>query len=190
MSRQHGPWVITDSKECYRDPWVRLRRDEVIRPDGDPGTYCVVDLKPGVSVLAMDDAGKVFLTEEFHYGVGRVTLETVSGGIESDEDALESAKRELQEEIGITAELWTDLGTCDPFTANVVSPSKLYLAEGLTHGDASPEGTEQIRCVEMTLAEAFDAVMNSQITHSASSLAILKTYFLRGQPGSPPDMTG
>ena len=60
----------------------------MIRLDGKPGTYSVVNLKPGVSVLAIDSKNYVYLTEEFHYGVGRVTLETVSGGIETDESRL------------------------------------------------------------------------------------------------------
>ena len=84
--RQHGPWKILESREVYRDPWTRLRRDEVIRPDGEPGSYSVLDLKPGVSVLAIDEQDNAYLTEEFHYGVGRVTIEAVSGGIEAGDD--------------------------------------------------------------------------------------------------------
>ena len=106
--KRHGPWQIVKTKEVYRDPWFRVDRDKVIRPDGKPGTYTVVHLKPGVCVLALDDDGQVCLTEEFHYAVGRVTLEAVSGGIEPDEDPLETAKRELKEELGITAKEWRD----------------------------------------------------------------------------------
>lgn len=134
----------------------------------------MVNLKPGVSVLAIDDDGTVCLTEEFHYGVGRVTLEVASGGTEPGEDDLETARRELKEELGITAREWIDLGICDPFTASVVSPTRLYLARGLTFGDQDPEGTEQIRCVRMPLAEAVEKVMSSEITHAPSCLAILK----------------
>lgn len=100
---QHGPWKIVDSHSVYADPWLTVRCDDVIRPDGKPGTYSVVNLKPGVSVLAIDSKNYVYLTEEFHYGVGRVTLETVSGGIETDESPLLTAQRELQEEVGIEA---------------------------------------------------------------------------------------
>ena len=99
--RSHGPWQITARHEVYRDPWIEVDRDEVIRPDGAPGTHAVVRLKPGVSVLPVDDSGTVYLTEEFHYAVGRTTLEAVSGGIEADEDPLVAARRELEEELGI-----------------------------------------------------------------------------------------
>ena len=129
--KQHGPWQIVDSSEVYRDPWLSVRKDDVIRPDGKPGTHSVVDLKPGVTVLAVDDDGNVYLTEEFHYAVGRVTIEAVSGGIEVDESPLQTAQRELREELGIVTEEWIDLGVVDPFTSGVVSPTRIYLARGL-----------------------------------------------------------
>ena len=172
---QHGPWQILESHEVYRDSWIAVRQDDVVRPDGKPGTHSVVTIKPGVTVLAMDDDDdNVYLTEEFHYGVGRITIEAVSGGIEADERPLETAKRELREELGIEAEEWIDLGVVDPFTASVVSPTQLYLARKLRFGDQAPEGTEQIRCVKMTLAEALQKVIDSKITHGPSCVLILK----------------
>lgn len=177
--RQHGPWQIVASREVYCDPWIRLRRDEVIRPDSKPGSYSVVDLKPGVSVLAIDDEDNVYLTEEFHYGVGRVTIEAVSGGIDADEDAFAAAKRELHEELGIRADQWTDLGTVDPFTGNVVSPTQLYLAESLAFGEPQLEGTEQIRCVKLPFQRAVQMAMTGDITHAPSCVLILKVALRR-----------
>jgi ADP-ribose diphosphatase len=173
-NKQHGPWQIVESREVYRDPWTRLQRDEVIRPDGQPGTYCVVNLKPGVSVLAIDDEDNVYLTEEFHYGVGRITIEAVSGGIEDGEQPLATAQRELQEELGIEAKQWTDLGTVDPFTANVVSPTQLYLARSLTFGSPNLEGTEQIRCIKLPLQQVMQMTLTGKITHAPSCVLILK----------------
>lgn len=180
--RQHGPWQITASREVYRDPWTRLRRDEVIRPDGNPGTYSVVDLKPGVSVLAIDDDDNAYLTEEFHYGVGRVTIETVSGGIEAGEDARTTAERELQEELGISATQWSDLGSVDPFTANVVSPTQLYLAESLTIGKPQLEGTEQIRCVKLPFQRVIAMALSGEISHAPSAVLILKVALAGWRP--------
>lgn len=176
--KKHGPWTIVESSQPYQDPWVTVRRDEVIRPDGKPGSYVVVNLKPGICVLAMDESNMVYLTREFHYGVGRDTLECVSGGIETGEDPLGCAQRELQEEIGILADTWTELGVTDPFTANVVSPTRMYLARSLTFVDDDPEGTELIERIAMPLQEAVKNVMDSQITHSPSCLTILKANHL------------
>ncbi len=174
--QQHGPWKIIQQRPVHADPWVTLRQDDVIRPDGDPGTYTVVHVAPGVCVLAVDDERNVYLTEEFHYAVGRDTLEGVSGGSEPGEATLQTAARELQEEIGIAAERYTKLGTVDPLTSCLVSPTDLYVAEGLRFVDPSPEGTEVIRRVKVSLAEAVEKVMNSEITHGPSCVLILKTH--------------
>src|ERR1043165_5515685 len=110
---QHGPWTILSSREICRDPWIDVRVDDVIRPDGKPGTHSLISIKPGVSVLPLDDDGFVYLTEEFHYAVGRTTIETISGGIDAREDALAAAQRETREELGILARDWMPLGTVD-----------------------------------------------------------------------------
>lgn len=173
-SFQHGPWRVLQRKAVYQDPWLKVERDDVIRPDGESGTYCVAYLKPGVCVVAIDHHQQISLTSEFHYGVGRITLEAVSGGIEPGDTPMETARRELLEEVGLTARTWIALGVVDPFTANVVSPTRLYLAMGLTQGEAQPEGTEVIESVQMPLKKAIDMVMRSEITHAPSCEAILR----------------
>jgi ADP-ribose pyrophosphatase len=172
--RHNGPWQIHDTREVYRDPWVRVQQDQVTRPDGQPGTFCVVHIQPGVTVLAVDGAGRAQLAEEFHYAVGERTLEAVSGGVDDGEAPAAAARRELKEELGIEAAEWTDLGRVDPFTSMVLSPARLFLARGLTFGPTDREGTEIIRRVEMPLAEAVAAVMAGRITHAPSCTVILK----------------
>lgn len=173
-SRVHGPWRILASQVRYQDPWVQVVRDEVIRPDGLPGSYCVITLKPGVCVVALDNQGRVHLTREFHYAVGEETIEGVSGGRDGSESPLLAAQRELREELGLLAATWIDLGQVDPFTANVFSPTQLYLAMELTHGERELEGTEQIEPVVIGFEEALEMVMDSRITHAPSCVALLK----------------
>lgn len=179
--KPHGPWRILASKEVYRDPWIDVRRDDVIRPDGKEGSHCVVQMKPGVCVVALDTDGFVHLTEEFHYGIGRDSVEGVSGGIEPGETALGTAQRELEEELGLRAERWTDLGSVDPFTTIVVSPTRLYLAEGLSEVACRPEGTEVIRRVKMPLREAVSRVIDSRVTHGPTCVLLLKIEMLRSE---------
>lgn len=187
-SRWHGPWQVLASREAYRDPWVRVQLDSCLRPDGQPGSYTVVHVKPGVCVVAMDDQRQLYLTSEFHYGVGRVTVEAVSGGREPGEPALETAQRELREELGIEADDWHDLGTVDPFTANVVSPTQLFLARALRWSSAAPEGTELITPVAMNLEAAVTQVLQGQITHCPSAVLILKLG-LMAHAGTLPEPT-
>lgn len=172
--KPYGPWKITDTREIYRDSFVNLKVDQVIRPDGLPGQHVVVGIKPGVCVLALDDQGNVWLTKEFHYAVGRDSIEAVSGGIEPGEDPDVTANRELQEELGLKAERMEYLTTLDPFTSCMVSPTRLYLATGLSEVPDSPEGTEQIETVVMSLAEAVQGVIRGEITHAPTCVLLLR----------------
>ncbi len=171
--KQYGPWQIKESNTVYSDPFVDLQVDQVIRPDGKDGQHVVVTIKPGVCVIALDENQNVHLTKEFHYAVGRDSLEAVSGGIEPGDEALATAKRELQEEIGFVAETWQHLTTVDPFTTCMKSPTELYLATGLTSTECAPEGTELIELVSMPLDEAIQKVFTGEITHAPTCVALL-----------------
>ncbi len=173
-SEKHGPWGIVQRNEIYEDPWMNVRMDNVIRPDGLPGTYSTVRIKPGVCVIPIDANGIVYLTKEFHYAVGRDTIEGISGGIESGEDASLAAARELQEEVGIIADRIHSLGIVDPLTAALNSPTALFMATELRFVPPSPEATEHIERIELPWTEAVRMVLDSEITHGPTCVAILK----------------
>jgi ADP-ribose pyrophosphatase len=171
---KHGPWEILQRETIYQDPWLEVRVDQVTRPDGFPGTYSNVLLRAGVCVLAIDATGQLHLTREFHYAVGRITVEGVSGGIEDGETAEFSAHRELFEELGIKAGQLDYICTVDPFTASVASPTQIFFATDLTFHEPQNEGTEQIEHVTLAIDDALRMVEESQITHGPTCVAILR----------------
>jgi 8-oxo-dGTP pyrophosphatase MutT (NUDIX family) len=173
MERKHGPWTIKETTEKYRDEFITVYADSVIRPDGEPGTYATVHLKPGVSVLPIDTDGTIYLTRQFRYGAGAESIEAVSGGID-DGDASRSALKELREELGIEAAELISLGQMDMDTSIVRSPVSLFLARGLKFTEAEQEGTECIEPLKTTLDEAVGMVLRSEITHSPSCVLLLK----------------
>lgn len=172
--QKHGPWTIHHSETMYQDPWLKVARDQVTRPDDQPGTYATVELKSGVCVIALTERAEVHLTREFHYAVGRNTIEGVSGGIEVAETPLVAAKRELEEELGLRAASWTHLARIDPFTAAIRSTVDLYVARDLTECPESPEGTELIQRVTLPLADAVERVRTSEISHAPTCVALLR----------------
>lgn len=174
MVRRKGPWTVEVTAEVYRTPWVEVLEDKVIRPDGRPGLFTTVRVRPGVSVLALDEEEFVYLTSEYRYAVERESVEVVSGGVEDGEASLDAAQRELREELGIEAREWIDLGPVDPLTSIVLSPARLYLARGLTHVAHEREGTEVISVLRVPLSEAVEMVARGRITHGPSCVLILK----------------
>lgn len=176
MTRMKGLWLVEESVQKYKNAWLELSEDKVVRPDGKAGTFATVRMRPGVSVLAMNDEGYVYLTSEYRYAVERESIEVVSGGIDEDEPPPVAARRELREELGIEAAQWIDLGLVDPFTSAIHSPTTLFLARQLSLVEPEPEGTEDIRVLKVHLSEAVRMVMESEITHGPSCVLILKTY--------------
>lgn len=174
MEKINGPWKIIDTILKYKNPWIEVREDQVIRPDGKPGIFGVVNMKAGISVLPIDEEGFVYLTKEFHYAIEKDSIETVSGGIDDNEKPLDTAKRELLEELGIEAEEWIDLGLVNPFTTVIKSPANIFIAKKLKFKGANPEGTEIIGTIKVKLEQAVDMVMRSEITHGQSCILILK----------------
>jgi 8-oxo-dGTP pyrophosphatase MutT (NUDIX family) len=174
MVRRHGPWTIEAREQKYKNRWLEVVEDRVTMPDGKPGSFTTVEMRPGVSVLALDSDNFVYLTGEFRYAIGQDSVEVVSGAIDDDEEPLAAARRELKEEVGIEAKEWSALGLVNPFTSIVKSPAHLFLARNLSFTEVERESTEIIRTIKLKFDEAVEMVMESKITHGPSCVLILK----------------
>jgi 8-oxo-dGTP pyrophosphatase MutT (NUDIX family) len=172
--KDHGPWKIKSSEVKYKSPWMEVREDAVITPDGKDGAYGSVIFSDGASALPIDDEGYVYLAEMFRYAIGHVSIEVPGGIVDPGEEPLQAAARELKEELGITANEFIPLGYMDPFTGSVKSGAHLFLARGLTTGLAEQEGDEQIKILKVKFEGAVQMVMDSKITHGQSCVLILK----------------
>ena len=180
--RQHGPWVIHDSTERFKNQFVTVTEDRVTQPDGSAGTFATVALNPGVAVLAIDDRGDVYLTRQFRYAIGADSVEVVSGAVEVGEEGLDAAKRELREEVGLAAETWTELGSIDMDTSILRCPVRLFLAQGLSRAGKDPDPSERITPMTVSYAEAVSMVHEGAITHAPSCVLLLKAGEYLAQP--------
>ncbi len=172
--KRNGQFIIKKSIQKYKNPWIEVVEDQVIRPDGKSGIFGIVKMVNGISVLPLDKNGYVYLTKEFHYAISKVHIETVSGGIDKNEKPIEAARRELKEELGIEAKEWIDLGLVNPFTTVVKSSARMFLARKLKFEKDDQEATENIKLVKVKLEKVVKMVMNNIITHGPSCVLILK----------------
>ena len=173
MEKKNGPWTIKETRRIYKNEFIEVFEDKVIQPDGEDGEYATVHMKAGVSVLPIDDEGNVYLTKQFRYVLGEESLEAPSGAIE-DEEPLESAKREMKEELGIEAEEWISLGSADIDTSIVRCTAHGFVARKLKFGKPEREGVEVMKTVKMSFDEAVEKVLSGEIKHGASCVLILK----------------
>jgi 8-oxo-dGTP pyrophosphatase MutT (NUDIX family) len=172
-----NPWQTLGSRRVYENPWISVREDSVIRPDGEPGIYGVVHYKnTAVGVLPVED-DHVYLVGQYRYPLERYSWEIPEGGCPEDEEPLEAARRELKEETGLEARSWSRLG--EAFLSNSVADecAVWFLATDLVPGESQNEGTEVIGVRRVPLREAVAMAMDGRITDALSMLA-LTTYAL------------
>ena len=177
--KDENPCKLKSTQVVYENPWMKVREDLVVRPGGKDGMFGIVDMKDGVTVVALDTQNNVYLVREYAYAVERYTLECISGGMDEDRDFLALAKRELKEEIGGISSEWINLGQIDPFTGVIKSVNHIYLAKNVTID--FPQNTDEgevIQVIKMSFAEAYGKVMSGEITHGASVVGILRTHIL------------
>jgi 8-oxo-dGTP pyrophosphatase MutT (NUDIX family) len=172
--KKHGPWTIKRTRSVYESELVKVSEDEVIKPNGEEGKYATVGLADGVGVLALDDGGAVYLVKEFRYALGREDVEIVGGAIDEGEEPLEAARRELREELGIEARMWTELGRVTHSTSMVKSFSTLFLARGLSFTQKDEDSGEVLETVKMPFAEAVERALNGEFIHATSCVLVLR----------------
>ena len=179
-----NPWRKLSTKEVYDNPWIRLREDAVVRPDGQEGIYGVVHFKnAAIGILAVEGEF-IYLVGQYRYTLGQYSWEIAEGGCPEGEDFLSAAQRELAEETGLRAEKWEKMG--EAYLSNSVTDERAvwFLATHLTQGEHQPEGTEQLMVRRVPFSQALRMVLTGEITDALSMLAIMD-YQIERHPSRP-----
>ena len=131
------------SREVYRNPWLSLREDQILRSNGKEGIYGVVDKDDCAVIIPLEleeGESRVWLVEQFRYTVQQRCVELPQGGWEmGDVDPEELARGELKEELGLLAERMVYLGSIWIAYGFAKQKQHVFLATGLTHTQKDPD---------------------------------------------------
>lgn len=167
------PSITTlSSREVYRNPWMRLREDEILRSNGKRGIYGVVEKDEAAIILPIQD-GHVWLVEQYRYTIQRRMLELPQGGWEMEiENPEELARGELKEETGLHAETMTHLGQLWIAYGFTQQKQHVYLATGLTQQEKEPDEEEHdivVRC--LTIGDFEERMLDGRIADGCTLAA-------------------
>lgn len=177
MSR--NPWRTTSSRIAYQNNWIRVREDHVIRPDGNPGLYGVVELRPSICVLALNEEDEGALVGQWRYTLDRYCWELPRGGSRDGEDMQDVAKRELAEEAGVTASKWEYHGAYDIGNGVCHDVQHFYVASGLSDTERHLDPEEEIVVEWKPFPELIRMAQDGRIREVSSVALIMKVAFER-----------
>jgi 8-oxo-dGTP pyrophosphatase MutT (NUDIX family) len=170
-----NPWTTLSGEEKYDNPWITVTEYQVINPSGGKGIYGKVHFKnKAIGIIPVDKQGNTWLVGQYRYTLDEFHWEIPEGGGQVEKDPLESAKRELKEETGITANRWSLL--VHLHTSNSVTDEEgfVFLAEDLEIGENQLEETEaDLKVWKLPLKEAINMVVQGEITDSMSVMGLL-----------------
>jgi 8-oxo-dGTP pyrophosphatase MutT (NUDIX family) len=179
---KENPWQRLTTTVIYDNPWITVREDNVVNPGGGNGIYGTVHFKNiAIGIVPVDDQDYTWLVGQYRYPLDVFSWEIPEGGGPLDIDPLHSAQRELKEETGIIADYWEKIITIHTSNSVTDEMGHIYMATGLSFGEAEPEESEgDLQVKRVHLSEAVDMVMENKITDSLSMTGLLKVARLRG----------
>lgn len=179
VQNHENPWTTLTSEKIYDSPWIGLTKHDVLNPNGNPGTYSVVHFKNlAIGILPLDTDYNTWIVGQYRYPINQYSWEIPEGGGQHDVLPLISAKRELHEETGITANKWTKIQEVHMSNSASDEFGILYIAQDLSFGESEPEDDEQLVVRKLHFNELYQMVESGEITDSLTVITVLKAKLL------------
>jgi len=168
-------------RQLYESVWLGVEAHRIVHPSGVPGEHVLVTTPQSCGVVVQDH-GDLLFTRQPRFAARCDVIEIVKGGQHEGENAQDCAKRELHEELGISAHLWSDLGRLREIPSIVDPPVTIFLARDLEFYAPEPAQEESISLVRLSIDEALDAALSGEIDDAVTIAALFRFARLRSQP--------
>jgi len=179
MNNKNRRWKTLKSKLIYQNPWIKVREDTVVHPDGEKGIYGYIEKDTGAFIIALDNDDSVFIVKQHRYPIKKTILD-LPGGVTGDSNVLKNAKKELYEEAGIKAKKWERLGGFYVGPGHETTFMHVYLATKLDTTELASifqEGDEAIsEVVKIKIPRLKNMIKNGQI-ECGITMASLNLFF-------------
>jgi len=179
INEESNPWQTLASEEKYNNPWIRVIENKVINPAGNEGIYGVVHFKNiAIAIIPLDINYNTWIVGQYRYSLNSYEWEVPEGGCPEGTLPLDSAKRELHEEVGLEADHYEMILELQLSNSTTNEISYTYVAKGLSYIGESPEEDEKLAIRKFPFQEVYEMVMKGEIRDGLSVASILKAKFL------------
>lgn len=158
----------------YQGRVISVTTDDVVLPNGHPATLEVVHHPGGAAVVAVDARRQVCLLRQYRYVAGGYIWELPAGKLEPNEPPMETARRELIEEAGVSASTWESLGTALSSPGVFGEVLHLFYATDLRPTESSHEHAEVIEIHWMPFDQAYRWAMDGTISDAKTIIALAR----------------
>ena len=158
-------------EDIYGGIFLNMKRDQVSLPDGNQAIREYLTHPGAVAILAILDDGRVLLERQYRYPIARACLEIPAGKLDSQEDHLVCAQRELAEETGYTAHKWSFIRRIHPVISYSTEFIDIYLAEDLVSGKSHLDEEEFLDVFAAPLEQLLEWVEQGEITDVKTTIA-------------------
>ena len=170
--------ATVSSQRVYEGRVLNLDIDEVRFPDGSTGSLELIRHSGAAAVVPFLDPldapdPRILLIRQYRYAADRFLYEIPAGRLEPGESPVECARRELQEEAGCSAASIEPLGSFFTTPGFIDEFIHVFIATGLTHGDARPERDEFIHRESHTSLGALRMIDRGEIVDGKTIIALL-----------------
>ncbi len=169
---------VSSSELAYKGPLFSVFKERVHEPGVEPVDRDVIRHNGSVVILAVDDSKSkkdpmIVVERQYRHAAQQYLYEIPAGKVDGGEERLAAAKRELIEETGFRAKKWTKL------TRYFASPGflgewmQVYIAEGLTPGEAQPEPDERLQIHLVPLSELLRLIDAGEIRDGKTLVSVM-----------------